>query len=267
MADFDYFKGLLVSWKQLWANMRLFVPPILSIIISYALVGILFLFGFQELVKGEIQNIGLMVIGVIIYLILMIFIGSYIQGMNLGLVRDAVEKKKSKNMFTYGAKYFWRIILLLLFQILILVIPGLIVFGIIAGVLTLSLWAGIVVAIILGLAFLAYTIYILLSLLFFPVILVKTNKKFGEVLKTSFKYLRKHPSHTILTVLILIAAWVVIFVVLMAIFTPLGMVTQNILSLYVLVQVVQMLVSIALGLILQLYVFNAYYAKPFSKNP
>ncbi|MBI2667798.1 hypothetical protein HYX17_03440 [Candidatus Woesearchaeota archaeon] len=217
-----YKERLIESFKSL--KFLLFVPDLAMLIISF-LLGLSFVkySGITEffnannnlidsldmlipLLSDFIQdNILVFVIYLILFFITGFILGSGINAMKFGMMRDIIEKKKLefKKMIGYGSKYFWDIVLMRL-TVFIISLMVLLFFGILIILNALNTFYSQIFFNIILLLFLITLFFLSLLLLFrYPALLIDRKNPI-EIIKSLYLLLLKNFKHVFMT-------WFIIF--------------------------------------------------------
>tara|TARA_Y100000034_G_scaffold62080_1_gene75352 strand:+ start:1 stop:801 length:801 start_codon:yes stop_codon:yes gene_type:complete len=219
-----YSKKISKSFQNL--QFLLFVPDLFLLLFSIILGAIFFNYlGLDSLLANQsiftsslesllphvnslIQNNLLrFAISLIVFFITSFIVGSGLNAMKYGMMRDVIQSKKLdfKTMFNYGGDHFWRVVGL---RVLIFFI-GLAVFltfAILLGINSLNPFYKEVFSFIL-IAILVFVLILLRILLLFRYpILFLDNKTPTKTIKNLYVYFKKRFQHIIIT-------WLIIFII------------------------------------------------------
>jgi len=272
--------GLLLkkSWQDFRKNLIVLLPilPAIIIFIVFGLFLVAQFILYQSLgLSMDVKVFGLneilfISIFSIIDFFLLVIIGSILKAMSIGLINQAITKKKAtSNDMWLGMKRYTGILFRFDFLVMILLFLPLGILGLLIFLgFSINLGLGIAFAFIFGFIGILYLIAIALLLgfgFFFALpILTKTNVKSAiKLMKESFNYTKQNLTHVLLTWLIIVGIGLVLSIFKQIFFafalTPLMLL---IMLPFILVYIVA---SIIVSSWLQLFLFNAYYNKDIKK--
>ncbi|MFH1316111.1 MAG: glycerophosphoryl diester phosphodiesterase membrane domain-containing protein [Candidatus Woesearchaeota archaeon] len=282
------------SWNGLKNNLVLFLPYLISLglailffIILLIEAGIfIYAYGieFNAITYTQaidlMQNTGLMVYLIfflIIDIIVWFLVNVYINSMYIGMCKEIMKngKTNTSTMFQSGKIYYKRILGVKIIKFLITSIPLLILILINLAIYLyinkiLTLFTGLISLIL----FFVYALAISVGFFFVSPTIAEKSGKVLDLVKESFNYAKKNLGHTIITLLILVGIGLVIGIIfqipITTIDNSLPMFSDNravamiLITLLVLFNIIKVIIQASYALIVNLYVFFAYY--PNSTN-
>ena len=280
MKKINYWELLKKSFFLFFKNLVLLVPVLVSIVLFIGLgivvviEGLVF-FGLNSVFLHDPSvmfsgfNLVLFIFFVLVDIILMMWIGAYVRGMTIGMLKEIVDTGKTSvnKMFYYGKKYFEIYFKYIILRLLIYLVP-LIVLGALGFLaFTASMVFGIILAVFLSLIYLAYVIFVSFGLFFMDPMITSKNKPIGRIIKDSFHYLKKDFWHMFCTWGISILVAIVVGVVMVPFSIGPTLIEQFGLAglffgvIYIFSTLIRTIVNIILKIWLDIFVFQSYFAK------
>ena len=289
----NYLDLLKKSWEGFKENPVLILPLLISLFLflGFVLVVGLELVVFIIVFSKEILSAPMLILKNPIGIFLLVFFGiadmvfiwmisSYIKAMQIGLYGEVTKNKKvtADDMFKYGKQLFRIYFEYQLAKFVIFVVPILIFVSITYLCYLASKILAIFVGVLMFLLLLGYFVFVGFGLFFIEPIIVTEKKSIIGLLKQSFNYSVKNFGHVIITWGITLVVAIGIALIMYIIKAPVSVVINvlkilgpggPLLVLYglsFLLEIVRGIVNVVLGIVLGLFVFNAYFAKSAKKK-
>jgi hypothetical protein len=288
--NIDYFWLVKLSFSQFKQNLSLVVPTFFGLLLFFIfiIVALLQIGGFYLLFKNilDLKNIWLIfssipaicyiVLMSIVDLLLLFAIGAYTKSMQVSLIKDVVQKKniEDANYFKKGKEFFIKYFKIDMLLFTLMAVPFFIV-----GLLLLWLYKtstsslyspSWIIALILFVIFtIATVIYVLLlsyNLVFLDPLIVTKKLSPINTIKDTITYSLKNKKSVFMTCLYIFFVVVILLVVSFVLFdTPISALEKNktaatSLVIFIL-QGINTLVQLVIGLVLQIFRFNSFFAK------
>ena len=281
MKKINYWELLKKSFLLFFKNLVLLLPLLLTIafFIGLGIVAgieflVLFLLNRAIIVDPSLIFSGvsliLFIFFVLVDILLVFWVSAYIRSMTIGMLKEIVDTGRADvhKIFHYGRKYFETYFKYLIIRILIFVLPAIVFAALGFLAFSASMVFGIIMAALLGLIFIAYAIFITFGLFFMdPMITAKEGMPVTQIVKGSFRYLKKDFWHMFCTWGIAVLVWIAVSIIL----SPFSMATQVLSSLGktgVLVNVmgasfsiINTIINIIVTYWMSIFLFQSYFAK------
>ncbi len=281
MKKVKYDRLFTSSWKLLVKNLVLFVPHIITLLISFLLF-IIYL-AVSGILGLLIKNPAMMydqvilheqikfllgtypvrsVLCFVIYVIVWILIDLFFVTMKYGMIKEVILKRKTSlyEGYEFAKRYYSTSLLIHVISFLLIYSPLILiatVFYIIASktgsFILMTPW--IIIAIILLLVFI-YVAYMLVRMIFIYPVMTFEERGALKTIKKDFHYVKTHVGHTIITWILFAVVWF-LFAVLR---TPLGNIGNKAQNLFIVISVT-ILVLFFEGIIAvweHLFIFRSY---------
>ena len=268
-----YKERLVESFKNL--KFLLFIPDLVMLIISFLLgfsfvkySGIIEFFNANNnlidsfdtlipLLSNFIQeNILVFVIYLILFFITGFILGSGINAMKFGMMKDLVEKKKLdfKKMLRYGSKYFWDIVLMRL-TVFIISLIVLLFFSILIVLNALNIFYNEIFFMIILFLFLIVLFFLRLLFLFrYPALLIDRKNPI-QIIKSLYLYLLKNFKYVFIT-------WLITFLIgLIVVLLDFSLNIVYGVTLMIILLVIRYIISLIYGVWSNLFLFYMYKLK------
>ncbi|MBI5393620.1 hypothetical protein HZA96_07175 [Candidatus Woesearchaeota archaeon] len=272
-AKVQYGELLKKSYADLKQNPILFLPLLYGLVFMIIIVSIVIAEYFIYLSSGfsfEANMLQIIFLGIIFFIadiIVFLFGLAIITTMCLGLLKGVVNNKTVSNSDLWQSvkKYLWIYLKIIILRMLIILVPFL-VLGIIALLFFLiSKTAGLIIGGILLILFilfvLAAVIFMVFAFLFVaPIITTDKSQSAIEIMKQSYDYLKQDTGHVVIT-------WAIMFGISLVVQVPIQIISAvsdffpNLDIILMPILFILFLLSIIIGIYLQLFLFNAYYNK------
>ncbi|OGM01986.1 hypothetical protein A3K72_01210 [Candidatus Woesearchaeota archaeon RBG_13_36_6] len=284
----SYLNILKKSWDGFKRNPVLILPLFvgLALFIGFLLVVglevLVFIIIFSKSVLSDPMSVLTSTKGILLIvffsmtdLVFVWMISSYIKAMQIGMYLDVTKNQKttSEAMFKYGKRFFKVYFKYQLAKFVMFIVPILVL----ASVVYLCYLASKILAIIIGvlalLLLLGYITFIGFGLFFIEPMIVTERKGLVALLKQSVDYSMKNLGHVIITGGIIIIITMCVGLIMYVIKVPVSFFIKilemagsvgPIVFLYglgFLLEIIMGIVNVVLGIVLGLFVFNAYFAK------
>ena len=281
--NINYFSELGQSWKLLWKNPVLFIPPILggavgTLLLSLAVIILMVHFlvslsDFVSVIGGDSSGIDrftalpgfvtTLVVLVVLLVPLLFFINIFIRAMELGMRKEVclTGTTSAATMMASARKYFLPLLKLQLFSFffLFLLPAALLAVPAVAGLLLELRLFAIIYGVLISFLFLAYLLFLSFGLFFAPVMITLGERQVIPLVRRSFSYSMKHPAHVLATfgVMALVSfGMVVLFLLLLPLVIVLALIPLG----FIIPGILRWAIQVVLSVFLQLYVFKSYFA-------
>ncbi|MGV8169622.1 MAG: hypothetical protein ACP5N3_06225 [Candidatus Nanoarchaeia archaeon] len=258
LKDFRYVKELTRSMGEIFKRPILLLPFVYIFVLNT-----IFLFITPEMpIYGpeDIIDYGLVAwilgLGLIQLIVSVVF-----NAMSLASFRMYVAKEEitAGNQAFQGARMYWKLLLLRIYQLMIILVPLVILFAIYLAVTVLSPTLGVIVGIIL---LILYTVYVIMMILFFMfsnAIIAYDGMSAGDSLIESHKYFKSNSPHVFFTLITLLVYLLLFGLIVILIMIPFSLSPQTT-ALKIWESIILSIISIPVIAAATLYLFKAYNA-------
>lgn len=257
----NYVKRGIKAFDLLKNNLRLYLPDITFLLIIF-IISIMFLKitglydvamsqqlnQINSIIQSNLTNIAFLTL---FFILLIFLISIQISSMKLSLIKDIIQNKKInlKKSFDEGLEYYTKVLSLKLLVFLILLIPLIIVI-----ILNLLIKVTIITVVLMLLLIITWLILTILLFYRFPVLFLSKIKQPISVLKESYRKVSKNIGYTIITILVIIAIYIIVMII------------SGILNLFVTgntiidsaITIIKVLINLTAALISLIYVFLSF---------
>jgi len=275
-----HFALVLKSLKDFKHNLIIVVPALLGL----GLFSVLVLFVALQLFLGTYLFKGLSLTpGFVLYsaiflitdVVIVLFISSFYQAAQFGVMTDAVSIGKSsfKRLLKHGKTFFRPMLTFTIAKFIVQFIPAAVLILLTLAAFRASTALGIVTAIIFTILYLIFLIgFSVLTFFTFPILMSKNLSGF-KVIVESLKYGKSNPGHIIPAVAVVIGMWLIMTVAYTIVGMPaflidlaynFGLVSGwSYTIIYVVFNVLSSVVAWLGSLVISFFIFNSY----FDRNP
>ncbi len=277
----DYIKLLRHSLDDFKENPVLIVPLLISIglscilllfmLLQFVVAGLIFFNTAKPDFASFFTSVNIIATASLLLvfdIFLFILITSYVRAMYIGMFKDIIDtgKTTAKKMLHHGKRLFLLYLNIALIKIMLYIAPLLVAFLVLFTISSFSKPAAIFLGIILGIAYIAYAIYISLSLFFVnQIVSIMERKHAVQIVTESFRYFKSNLPHVLATFFTI----VIISLLLGAISAVFG--TTSLLAnisvfffvIFIIIRTAIQIIGLLLGIFFEMFKFNSY----FTVNP